>query len=91
MATARRSHEANSLARPATRRRHLEEILRSVYVETMVSWIAVSVYLLVAIVRKRLGLDVSHYQILQSLPSTTAKQTLYNRRLECTLCWIRTN
>ena len=28
-------------------------------------WIAVSVYVLVAIVRKRLGLDASLYQILQ--------------------------
>jgi hypothetical protein len=28
-------------------------------------WIAVSVYVLVAIVRKRLGLDMSLYQILQ--------------------------
>ena len=30
-------------------------------------WIAVSVYVLVAIVRKRLGLDASLYQILQIL------------------------
>jgi hypothetical protein len=30
-------------------------------------WIAVSVYVLVAIVRKRLGLEISPYQILQIL------------------------
>ena len=30
-------------------------------------WIAVSVYVLVAIVRKRLGLEISVYQILQML------------------------
>jgi hypothetical protein len=30
-------------------------------------WIAVSVYVLVAIVRKRLGLEISIYQILQIL------------------------
>ena len=30
-------------------------------------WIAVSVYVLVAIVRKRLGLEISLYQILQIL------------------------
>ena len=33
-------------------------------------WIAVSVYVLVAIVRKRLGLDASLYQILQILSLT---------------------
>jgi hypothetical protein len=33
-------------------------------------WIAVSVYVLVAIVRKRLGLDASLYQILQILSIT---------------------
>jgi hypothetical protein len=33
-------------------------------------WIAVSVYVLVAIVRKRLGLDASLYQILQVLSIT---------------------
>ncbi len=33
-------------------------------------WIAVSVYVLVAIVRKRLGLEVSLYQILQILGLT---------------------
>ena len=34
------------------------------------TWIAVSVYVLVAIVRKRLGLDASLYQILQILSIT---------------------
>ena len=33
-------------------------------------WIAVSVYVLVAIVRKRLGLEASLYQILQILSVT---------------------
>ena len=33
-------------------------------------WIAVSVYVLVAIVRKRLGLEISLYQILQILSVT---------------------
>jgi len=33
-------------------------------------WIAVSVYVLVAIVRKRLGLEISLYQILQILSIT---------------------
>jgi hypothetical protein len=33
-------------------------------------WIAVSIYVLVAIVRKRLGLDASLYQILQILSVT---------------------
>src|SRR6516162_8783387 len=33
-------------------------------------WIAVSVYVLVAIVRKRLGLEMSLYQILQIFSST---------------------
>jgi len=33
-------------------------------------WIAVSVYVLVPIVRKRLGLDASLYQILQILSIT---------------------
>ena len=33
-------------------------------------WIAVSVYVLVAIIRKRLGLDASLYQILQILSIT---------------------
>jgi hypothetical protein len=38
-------------------------------------WIAVSVYLLVAIVRKRLGLDASLYQILQILSLTLFEKT----------------
>ena len=38
-------------------------------------WIAVSVYVLVAIIRKRLGLDVSLYQILQILSVTLFEKT----------------
>ena len=38
-------------------------------------WIAVSVYILVAIVRKRLGLGVSLYQILQILSVTLFEKT----------------
>jgi Domain of unknown function (DUF4372)/Transposase DDE domain len=38
-------------------------------------WIAVSVYVLVAIVRKRLGLDLSLYQILQILSLTLFEKT----------------
>lgn len=38
-------------------------------------WIAVSVYLLVAIVRKRLGLEASLYQILQVLSLTLFEKT----------------
>jgi Domain of unknown function (DUF4372)/Transposase DDE domain len=38
-------------------------------------WIAVSVYVLVAIVRKRLGLEVSLYQILQILSVTLFEKT----------------
>ena len=38
-------------------------------------WIAVSVYVLVAIVRKRLGLDTSLYQILQILSLTLFEKT----------------
>ena len=38
-------------------------------------WIAVSVYVLVAIVRKRLGLELSLYQILQILSLTLFEQT----------------
>ena len=34
---------------------------------TVKTWIAVSVYVLVAIVRKRLGLEISRYQVLQIL------------------------
>jgi hypothetical protein len=42
-------------------------------------WIAVSVYLLVAIVRKRLGLEVSLYQILQILSLTLFEKTPFMR------------
>ena len=38
-------------------------------------WIAVSVYVLVAIVRKRLSLDASLYQILQILSLTLFEKT----------------
>ena len=38
-------------------------------------WVAVSVYVLVAIVRKRLALDVSLYQILQILSVTLFEKT----------------
>jgi hypothetical protein len=38
-------------------------------------WIAVSVYVLVAIVRKRLGLEVTLYQILQILSVTLFEKT----------------
>ena len=38
-------------------------------------WIAISAYVLVAIVRKRLGLDVSRYQILQILSVTLFEKT----------------
>ena len=37
-------------------------------------WIAVSIYVLVAIVRKRLGLERSLYQILQILSITTLEK-----------------
>ena len=38
-------------------------------------WIAVSIYVLVAIVRKRLGLESSLYQILQILSVTLFEKT----------------
>jgi IS4 transposase len=38
-------------------------------------WIAVSVYVLVAIIRKRLGLEISLYQILQILSVTLFEKT----------------
>ena len=38
-------------------------------------WIAVSVYVLVAIVRKRLGLEASLYQILQILSVAIFEKT----------------
>jgi hypothetical protein len=45
-------------------------------------WIAVSVYVLVAIVRKRLGLEVSLYQILQVLSVTLFEKTPILRALQ---------
>jgi hypothetical protein len=38
-------------------------------------WIAVSVYVLVAIIRKRLGLEATLYQILQILSITLFEKT----------------
>lgn len=45
-------------------------------------WIAVSVYVLVAIVRKRLGLEVTLYQILQVLSITLFEKTPILRALQ---------
>ena len=45
-------------------------------------WIAVSVYVLVAIVRKRLGLELSLYQILQVLSVTLFEKTPILRALQ---------
>jgi len=45
-------------------------------------WIAVSVYVLVAIIRKRLGLDASLYQILQILSVTLFERTPILRTLQ---------
>ncbi len=45
-------------------------------------WIAVSTYVLVAIVRKRLGLEVSLYQILQILSVTLFEKTLILQALQ---------
>jgi DDE family transposase/uncharacterized protein DUF4372 len=45
-------------------------------------WIAVSVYVLVAIIRKRLGLDASLYQILQILSVTLFEKTPILRALQ---------
>ena len=45
-------------------------------------WIAVSVYVLVAIVRKRLGLEASLYQILQILSGTLFEKTPILRALQ---------
>ena len=45
-------------------------------------WIAVSVYVLVAIVRKRLGLESSLYQILQILSLTLFEKTPILRALQ---------
>jgi len=46
------------------------------------TWIAVSVYVLVAIVRKRLGLEASLYQILQILSLTLFEKTPILRALQ---------
>lgn len=45
-------------------------------------WIAVSIYVLVAIVRKRLGLEVTLYQILQVLSITLFEKTPILRALQ---------
>jgi hypothetical protein len=45
-------------------------------------WIAVSVYVLVAIVRKRLGLEISLYQILQILSVMLFEKTPILRALQ---------
>ena len=45
-------------------------------------WIAVSVYVLVAIVRKRLGLQASLYQILQILSVTLLEKTPISQAFE---------
>ena len=45
-------------------------------------WIAVSVYVLVAIVRKRMGLEASLYQILQILSVTLFEKTPILRALQ---------
>jgi hypothetical protein len=45
-------------------------------------WIAVSVYVLVAIVRKRLGLEASLYQILQILSLTLFEKVPILRALQ---------
>ena len=50
-------------------------------------WIAVSVYVLVAIVRKRLGLQASLYQILQILSLTLFEKT----PISCALQSIETD
>ena len=44
-------------------------------------WVAVSVYVLVAIVKKRLGLEVSLYTFLQVLSVTLFEKTQLNQRL----------
>jgi len=45
-------------------------------------WIAVSIYVLVAIIRKRLGLDASLYQILQILSLTLFERTPIQQALQ---------
>ena len=45
-------------------------------------WIAVSIYVLVAIVRKRLGLEANLHQILQSLSLTQFEKTPISQALQ---------
>jgi len=45
-------------------------------------WIAVSIYVLVAIVRKRLGLEASLYQTLQILSVTLFEKTPISQALQ---------
>ena len=45
-------------------------------------WIAVSIYVLVAIVRKRLGMEATLYQILQILSVTLFEKTPILRALQ---------
>ena len=45
-------------------------------------WIAVSIYVLVAVLRKRLGLQASLYQILQILSVTLFEKTPVLRALQ---------
>ena len=49
-------------------------------------WIAISVYVLVAIIRKRLGLDASLYQILQILSVTLFEKTPILQALQPSDC-----
>jgi len=51
-------------------------------------WIAVSVYVLVAIARKRLGLEASLYQTLQILSVTLFEKTLLSCALQASM-WAR--
>ncbi len=47
-------------------------------------WIAISVYVLIAIVKKRLQLDASLYTLLQILSLTLFEKTPVNKALSCT-------
>ena len=49
-------------------------------------WIAVSVYVLVAIVRKRLGMEAGLYQILQILSLTLFEKTPTLQALQTADC-----
>jgi hypothetical protein len=62
-----------------------QSILRKNAVKTQI-WIAVSVYVLVAIVRKRLGLEAGLYQILQILSLTLFEKTPILRALQVPDC-----